>query len=154
MAESASVADLQSGRRVRRSYQVRWATDSDALAITAFFGPDRPITARFRRGDRCLLATLRDEGATLLAYPGLGLLYALVPEASNDAAVAQRLARRAAEVARAAGGSAVLEQASVDARSGLDVFGNDAGLLPLHRALKSRFDPAGVLNPGRFLGRL
>jgi hypothetical protein len=58
---SASLADLPSGRRIRRSYQVRWATPCDTPAIATFFGPDRPIKARFRRDDRCLLATLRDE---------------------------------------------------------------------------------------------
>jgi hypothetical protein len=58
---SASVADLKTGRPVRRSYQVRWATESDVPAVTAFFGPDRPITDRVHRGDRCLLATVRDE---------------------------------------------------------------------------------------------
>ncbi len=100
------------------------------------------------------LAALREEGATLLAYPGLGLLYAVTLPAPSDASATQRSAQRAAEVARGAGGSAVLEQAPVDARRGLDVFGAAEALLPLHRSLKSRFDPAGILNPGRFMGQL
>ena len=35
-----------------------------------------------------------------------------------------------------------------------DVFGGAEQTLPLARALKQRFDPQGVLNPGRFQGRL
>ena len=105
------------------------------------------------RMETALLA-LREAGATLLAYPGLGLLYALTRPAPDDPAATQRSLQRAVELARAAGGSVVLEQAPVDARRGLDVFGGSEKLLPLHRALKSRFDPAGILNPGRFLGHL
>lgn len=60
-AMSASVADLRTGRRGRRSYQVQWATESDVPAVTAFFGPNRPIARRVGRGDRCLVATVRDE---------------------------------------------------------------------------------------------
>ncbi len=105
------------------------------------------------RMETALLA-LREAGATLLAYPGLGLLYALTRPAPDDPAATQRSLQRAAELARAAGGSVVVEQAPVDARRGLDVFGGSEKLLPLHRSLKSRFDPAGILNPGRFLGHL
>lgn len=100
------------------------------------------------------LASLREEGTTLLAYPGLGLLYAVTRPAPDDAAATQRRFERAAEAARTAGGHAVLEQAPIDARRGFDVFGGAEALLPLHRSLKSRFDPAGILNPGRFLGQL
>ena len=114
---------------------------------------------RFRIG--CLasrmeaaLAALRQQGETLLAYPGLGLIYSVTRQAPSDPAATRRHAKRAAEVARAAGGSVVLEQAPVEARRGLDVFGGAEALLPLHRSLKSRFDPAGILNPGRFMGHL
>jgi glycolate oxidase FAD binding subunit len=100
------------------------------------------------------LAALREDGATLLAYPGLGLIYSVTRQAPGDPAATGRQAQRAAEVARAAGGSVVLEQAPVDARRELDVFGGAEALLPLHRSLKSRFDPAGILNPGRFMGHL
>ena len=45
-----------------------------------------------------------------------------------------------------------LERAPLFAKLGRDVFGELGGELPLVRALKARFDPAGVLNPGRFAG--
>ena len=40
------------------------------------------------------------------------------------------------------------------AGAGIDVFGPAPDSLPLMRALKQRFDPARVLAPGRFVGRL
>jgi glycolate oxidase FAD binding subunit len=33
-----------------------------------------------------------------------------------------------------------------------DVFGDPPGGLGIMRALKQRFDPQGILNPGRFAG--
>jgi glycolate oxidase FAD binding subunit len=54
--------------------------------------------------------------------------------------------------ARAGGGSFVLEAGPAFAKRGHDVFGEPGEALPLVRALKARFDPRGVLNPGRFAG--
>ncbi len=96
---------------------------------------------------------LREGGAAVLAYPGAGLLFAWfrVPDrdgaAGGDAAV--ECARRAARAGR---GGWMLESAPLWARRGRDVFGDAPGPLPVLRALKQRFDPAGVLNPGRFAG--
>ncbi len=135
------------------------AAETGAESLDAARALQTATGLRFRihclasRMETALLA-LREAGATLLAYPGLGLLYALTRPAPDDPAATQRSLQRAVELARAAGGSVVLEQAPVDARRGLDVFGGSEKLLPLHRALKSRFDPAGILNPGRFLGHL
>lgn len=97
------------------------------------------------------LAPLRDAGARVLVYPGLGLLYAgfsLAPEADAP----QRAFDAAARAACAGGGAWLLEEAPASAKRARDVFGGDAELLPLVRALKARFDPADVLNPGRFMG--
>jgi len=70
---SASISDLRKGRRGRRSYQVRWAAESDVPAVTAFFGPGRPIMQRVRRGDRCLIATVRGEICAAVWFsPGPG----------------------------------------------------------------------------------
>jgi glycolate oxidase FAD binding subunit len=83
-------------------------------------------------------------GASLLAYPGLSLLFAAFPAGEAEGAFAA--------VAAAAGGSFVLERGPLAARAGRDAFGAAPGLLALTRALKARFDPAGVLNPGRLPG--
>jgi glycolate oxidase FAD binding subunit len=50
--------------------------------------------------------------------------------------------------ARTAGGHAVAVACPPD----VDPWGEAGELLPLFRALKERFDPGGVLNPGRFIG--
>jgi glycolate oxidase FAD binding subunit len=40
------------------------------------------------------------------------------------------------------------------ADSKLDCWGSAPDSLPLMRQIKSRFDPEGILNPGRFLGHI
>jgi glycolate oxidase FAD binding subunit len=101
-----------------------------------------------------VLAELREAGASLLVHPGMGLLYAGFTVAEGDATALEAAFRAGARAAQLGDGSWVLEEAPVWAKRGRDVFGEDAGALRLARALKARFDPQGVLNPGRFTGFL
>ena len=55
--------------------------------------------------------------------------------------------------ATAVGGTAVVLEAPDDVRHQLDVWG-PATALDLMRAVKQRFDPTGILAPGRFVGGL
>jgi glycolate oxidase FAD binding subunit len=93
-------------------------------------------------------ARLGAAGAGLLLYPGLALAWAEFPAERGERAFAE-----VAGAAREAGGSWLLERAPAALRGDRDAWGDAAELLPLTRALKARFDPAGVLNPGRALGR-
>jgi glycolate oxidase FAD binding subunit len=53
------------------------------------------------------------------------------------------------------GGSVVVERCPAAVKAALDVWGPvDPGSFALMRRLKLEFDPGGVLNPGRFVGRL
>ncbi len=101
------------------------------------------------------LAQLCQAGADVLCHPGLGLVYAgfALPEAEDPDALAAILGRVDA-VAATAAGAVVLEAAPAWAKRGRDVFGDLAGALPLARRLKQLFDPAGLLNPGRYAGHL
>ena len=76
-----------------------------------------------------------------------------------QAALAPLEARRAGDfVARVRnaletlGGTCVVEHAPPDARPGLDVWGDVGPALETMRRLKRELDPAGVLNPGRYVG--
>jgi glycolate oxidase FAD binding subunit len=93
--------------------------------------------------------------AALLVYPGAGLVIARIAlDTVADTAGVERawLATRAA--ACAGGGSVVLEAAPPWAKVARDVFGDPGDEWRLARALKARFDPAGILNPGRYVGGL
>ncbi len=98
---------------------------------------------------------LARDGGAVLAYPARGLLYVRFPVGlSNDERAVEAAERSASHAAAASGGGYVIEDAPDWAKEGRDVFGDPGRLLPLFRALKHQYDPNGVLNPGRFAGRL
>ena len=57
------------------------------------------------------------------------------------------------EARSVARGEAVVEVLPESARGRRDVFGGSPAL-SLMRSLKDRFDPNGILNPGRFVGSI
>jgi glycolate oxidase FAD binding subunit len=97
------------------------------------------------------------SGPRRTAWVGLGALWCTL---ADDAARVIRLEEAAALVGRlralaeAAGGRAVVAACPAAIRADVAPFGDPAELLPWMRALKARFDPDGVLAPGRFVGGL
>ena len=70
---------------------------------------------------------------------------------------ADGLGRRLVELrqhAQAAGGHLVVVQGGETLSADLDVWGDIGSSVGVMKALKARFDPAGILNPGRFVGGL
>lgn len=98
---------------------------------------------------------LARDGGAVLAYPARGLLYVRFPVGlSNDERAVEAAERSARRAVAAGGGGFVIEDAPDWAKQGRDVFGDPGPLFPLFRALKHQYDPKGVLNPGRFAGRI
>ena len=145
---------------------LRWLADACAVRELATDAVDA-LSALQQRGETAVRARLallpsncrpavgrlREAGAQCVVYPGVGLVYALWPE-SSDAAVAVQAVTDAAVRFHA---DARFERLPFEQRQRLDVFGVGAdsrAAVERMRALKQRFDPAGVLNPGRFMGRL
>jgi glycolate oxidase FAD binding subunit len=103
-----------------------------------------------------LVAELRDAGASVLCYPGLRLVYAgfALPADPAPASIDARFTD-VETAARATGGSILCEAAPAIAKTaGRDMHGDVSAWLPLFTGLKRRFDPGGILNPGRFAGGL
>ncbi len=84
----------------------------------------------------------------MVAHAGSGVLYVALGSLEPDQL------RPLVELAAARGGSAVVEQAPLDVRRVLDIWGPVRGDFDLMQRLKQTFDPRGTLNPGRFVGRL
>ena len=83
------------------------------------------------------------ETSVRLVLPLAGVVLAEVPEARLEDVLG-----RAAELDWVL----FVEQATPEQKVGIDVFGSPPAALPLMRALKERFDPEGILSPGRFVG--
>lgn len=113
-------------------------------------------------GSRCeaLRAPLREAGLEAFsADPGLGVIHARRagsgasadgPALDEDGPGLERVAR-IRSLAEAAGGLVTVESMPDSWRGRCDPFGEPADLAPIAAALGAGFDPAGVLNPGRFL---
>jgi glycolate oxidase FAD binding subunit len=98
---------------------------------------------------------LREAGGALLGHPARGLLWARFPlDEAPDERAADAALRAGGEAAREAGGACRIEAAPLWVREGREVFGGSAGTLALERAVKRQYDPAAILNPGRFAGGL
>ena len=68
-----------------------------------------------------------------------------------DAASAVAKIKRLRAHADSVNGSLVIERAAAEVRRQSDAFGDIGSRAGLMRAIKSRFDPKGLLNPGRFV---
>jgi glycolate oxidase FAD binding subunit len=97
-------------------------------------------------------ATLRGAGATCLHDVRHGFVTSCWPEAAPQAREAAAIDAALRRAAKEGQGAFVVEAAPVAWREGREVFGATAATLALQRALKSAYDPSGVLNPGRFVG--
>jgi glycolate dehydrogenase FAD-binding subunit len=83
-------------------------------------------------------------GAEILVHAGVGLLYGACG-AESGAHLADALGRAAAEI----GGYAVVEVAPPAVKARLPLWGSPPGGLDLMRRLREKFDPRGIMIPGR-----
>jgi glycolate oxidase FAD binding subunit len=98
-----------------------------------------------RTGVVRLLEAIGEE-APVLAVPAAGAVQ-VRPAADGAAAMLERLRAAAGEE-----GQVIVAAAPPELKADLDVWGPPPPGFPLMRALKRSLDPAGVLNPGRFIG--
>lgn len=90
-----------------------------------------------------------------VVHAGVGLAFGRIVEQAWDEAALGRLAGLVERLRGWAGerrGSLVVEACPTELKRRLDVWGETGPALGLMRALKEKLDPAGVLNPGRYVG--
>ena len=97
---------------------------------------------------------ISDSVAAQILYPGVGLLYAFSRAGHAGITTAANACEGVLRAQRGQAGSVVLEALPTAAKTGRDVFGQPGPDWRLMKALKERFDPGDILNPGRFLGGL
>ena len=138
----------------------QWATDlgwqEDSLPALAIrvSAPRRIIPAITRT---CLGISLAESPSEILADPGFGALRLLFwspePAEGREDTVLATIAE-VRQAARQHGGTAVVEICHPSIKVKLDVWGEEPSGMEIMRRVKQQLDPQGLLNRGRFLGRL
>ncbi len=140
------LGDSSSVNEVGRSATDLWCellADTDQMLQVRAGVPPKDVASY-------VLAQSATLGAgAFLADIANGLVYTAVPtdHVPDARAWIDGLRRPALE----AGGYAVVINAPASRRAGLDLWGYRPESLDLMRALKARWDPAGILNPGEFV---
>ena len=92
----------------------------------------------------------------IIADPGFGMVRMFVwPDGPVSEADDEQLAVFTSTVlglAKNIGGSAVVERASPEFKGRIDVWGDSPEGADIMARIKEKFDPVGILNPGRFVG--
>ena len=91
----------------------------------------------------------------MMALLGSGVLYVTIPVASDTGY--QSLANMLTQLRQTAmsrQGNLIIEIAPPELKRHIDVWGSVEGTLSLMKQIKAKFDPAGLLNPGRFVSSI
>jgi glycolate oxidase FAD binding subunit len=132
----ARVAGLSVANATGAVWDARQAVMSQDLACKATMLPSEIATFAERVRGMGGVSVTQATGIMMAGFP---------------AAAAESLAQLRGEIEAASGSLMVLKQM---AGTKLDCWGTPPDSLPLMREIKQRFDGTGVLNPGRFLGRI
>ena len=98
-------------------------------------------------GSRCeaFRRSVINAGLRVSIDPGLGVVHARGKISNVEALRAIRT------LAEQSGGFAIFEKVPEAWRAEVDVFGSLGGTESLVESLKAKFDPDGILNPGRYV---
>jgi glycolate oxidase FAD binding subunit len=90
------------------------------------------------------------------ASVGVGTLRAVFarPGADDPTEAYLGAIRRLRALVREHLGAVTIERCPLPVKSAIDVFGDPGDSLEIMRRIKAQLDPVGILNPGRFLGRI
>lgn len=148
---SLEAADAEAGwNRITGFAPILPRRDSDAVVLRASL----PIAAseEFAQQVSAEMNKTRTRCACL-CQNGLGIVHAwLTPETLSTGLTTsiERLRQRAIE----RGGALVIERCPAEMKRDIDVWGPPGSDFDLMRKLKQLWDPAEILSPGRFVGRL
>ena len=92
----------------------------------------------------------------IMVDPGFGTVQLHKRAADQDSRAILDDIDRARTVAHSLGGTVVVEHCPLPLKATLDIWEGSAGAaeLEIMRRIKRNFDPSGILNPGRFIGKL
>jgi len=101
-------------------------------------------------------APLADNAPSFVASPGYGnvMVFWQSGNTNNKLESSGNAIRALRGGAVSLGGSAIIERCPVELKSEFDVWGEAGDSIEIMRRMKQQYDPKGILNPGRFIGRI
>ena len=91
----------------------------------------------------------------IMALLGSGVLYVTIPVASDtDYPSLAKALTQLRQTAMSQQGNLIIEVAPPELKRHIDVWGSVEGTLSLMKQIKAKFDPTGLLNPGRFVSSI
>jgi glycolate oxidase FAD binding subunit len=102
----------------------------------------------------CGEVDLSGERPEQIADPGFGAIRLVWAQASGGTGEEPFLKtiNGIRQIAHRYGGTAVVEHCPLPVKAHIDVWGDPPDSLTIMQRIKDKFDPNGILNPGRFLG--
>ena len=141
---------------------LRWITDVPAdinlgsnlvIKVSVRSKSAAPVSAE------CGDITVLGQGPDQLTDPGFGSIRLFWPKSEDGSTYASGenqavldAIQKVRGIAHQYQGSAVVEHCPLGVKRQIDVWGDSPDSLKVMQALKKRFDPDDILNPGRFLG--
>lgn len=136
---------------------LRWITDAP-LEMTPSSSLVMKVSVQSRSAIQvsaeCGEASLSGARPEQLADPGFGTVRLVWPQApqQGDQGAFLKTIRDIRQIANRFGGSAVVEHCPLPVKAQIDVWGDPLDSMAIMKRIKEKFDPNGLLNPGRFLG--
>jgi|TARA_B110000263_G_scaffold50802_1_gene42517 glycolate oxidase FAD binding subunit len=141
---------------------LRWITDappqiSDDAALVMKVSVQSKSSAR--TSAECSDIVLFGEKPEQMADPGFGTIRLFWPKYGDIQSTHSMEPRpiidaiqQVRQVVARYEGSAIVEQCPITTKTQIEVWGDYPDSLAIMQSIKNRFDPNGILNPGRFLG--
>ena len=128
------------------------ADNKNTEKVVAKFNLKRTDLAEFATQ---IVETNCTRNAQMMALLGSGVLYANIPVTSDTdyQSLADALTQLR-QTAMSQQGNLIIESAPPELKRHIDVWGSVEGMLSLMKQIKAKFDPTGLLNPGRFISSI
>ena len=160
LAEGANAVQRIEGSAVKGL--LRWITDAPAemsSGSSLVIKLSVPSRSTERTSAECGEIILSGEKPDQMADPGFGSIRFFWPHSADGQMESREeeqpyldAVQQIRQIASRYGGTAVVEQCPLPVKGHIDVWGDPPDSLAVMRRIKERFDPGGILNPGRFLG--
>ena len=138
---------------------LRWFTDAPAeISPSSVLAIKVSVQSKSaaRTSAECGEILVSGEKPELMADPGFGSIRLFWPPSTEGPSDIEQpildAVQQTRQIAGRYGGTAVVEHCPLPVKRQIDVWGDAPDSMAVMQGIKDRFDPNGILNPGRFLG--